>query len=121
LVRFSPVTHAAAVVVWVAFLVGMASWSETDLALIVAAAGTFALGAFVGRWWVLLVVLSPGLALALWSAAAGTDDTGHGSGVDWALWLFVPATILAGAVMALGVLTHRLATRSRSQRTAASP
>jgi hypothetical protein len=91
----------------------MASWSETTPALVCAAIATFALGAIVGRRWVLLAVLIPGLLLALLSAASGTDDTGHGSGVDWALWLFLPATILAAALMGLGVVCHRLAVRAR--------
>jgi hypothetical protein len=110
-----------AIAVWVAWLVAMASWGETTLALAGAAVGTFALGAFIGRWWVLLTVLVPGFVLALYSAAAGTENTGHGSGVDWALWVFVPATIVVAAVMALGVSCHRLALRGRPLRTGHEP
>jgi hypothetical protein len=110
-----------AVGVWVAGLVAMATWGATTLALAGAALGTFALGLFVGRWWVLLAVAIPGLVVAAWSAAGGIEDTGHGSGVEWALWLFIPATILVAAIMALGVLCHRIAVRERPSRPGRGP
>ena len=93
-----------AIAIWIVFMIAMASWSETTSALVGAGLATFALGAVVGRWWVLLTVLIAGLALSVLSAAAETEDTGHGSGVEWAVWIFVPATLLVAGVMALGDL-----------------
>ena len=79
----STALRIGAIGAWIAWLVAMAAWGETTPALIGAGLGTFALGAFVGRWWVLLVVLFPGITLALWSASAGTEsDSSHGSGLD---------------------------------------
>jgi hypothetical protein len=104
---------ALAIAVWAAVLLAMASWSDFTLALTGAALATFALGALIGRWWGVLVVLVPGLLLVLLSISAGTDDRGEGSGVEWAAWFFAPATLLAAAVLALGVLCRRLAQRAR--------
>jgi hypothetical protein len=101
----------AAIVVWAAVLVAMASWGEATLAFAGAVLATFALGVLVGRWWVVLAVLVPGIVLVLLSAAEGTDDKGEGSGLEWAVWVFVPATILAAAILALGVVCHRVARR----------
>jgi hypothetical protein len=77
------------------------------LTYIALAAVTFGLGALVARWWVLLVVLVPGLGLTILAASEGTEQRSDGSGVDWAVGFFLPATLVAAALMALGVACRR--------------
>jgi hypothetical protein len=60
-------------------MVGMASWSNTDAAMIGAAIGTVVLGVLVGRWWVLLVPIVFGALLALGSLFADPGDYHEGS------------------------------------------
>lgn len=51
----STALRVVAIASWGVFMIGMASWSNTDAAMIGAGIGTVALGVLVGRWWVLLV------------------------------------------------------------------
>lgn len=55
----------AATVVWIAFMVFVATWDASTPALVVAAVATVALGVLVGRWWVALVPLALGVSVSV--------------------------------------------------------
>jgi hypothetical protein len=106
----STALRIVAVVLWIAFLVGMASWSETTPALVLAALGTVVVGVLVARWWLPLAVVVPGVILALIFLSAGTEEHSDGSGADWAAGVGIWTAAIAGA-LALGVACQRLTRR----------
>jgi hypothetical protein len=71
--------RVAGIAVWGGFMIGMASWSNTDAALVGAGTGTVVLGILVGRWWVLLVPVVPGALLALGTLISDSDNFHEGS------------------------------------------
>ena len=97
---------------WAGFVLAMASWSNTDAALIGAGTATIALGALVGRWWVLLVPVVPGALLALGTLVADPDGFYEGSPELWAAYLAL-ITVAFAALVAIGVALNRLTRRVR--------
>jgi hypothetical protein len=97
-------------------MIGMASWSNTDGAMIGAGIGTVAIGALVGRWWLLLVPIVPGALLALGSLVSDPDEYYEGSpglrAAYVALW-----TVAIAALLALGVAVNRFVARVARART----
>jgi hypothetical protein len=105
----------AAIALWVAFMVGMANWSNTEAATAGAVAGTVALGALVGRWWVLIAPLVSGVLLALATLLATPDDAYEDAPGMWALYFVFLAGAIA-ALLAIGVWLNRSARRLRARR-----
>jgi hypothetical protein len=105
----------AAIALWVALMVAMLNWSNTDAATAGVVGGTVALGAIVGRWWVLLVPVAPGVLLAIGTLVSDPDDFYEGSPGEWAL-VVVLLTAATGALLAIGVWLHRSARRLRYRR-----
>ena len=105
----------AAIALWVAFMIGMLNWSNTDAATVGVVAGTVALGALVGRWWVLLAPAVPGVLLAIGTLFSDPDDFYEGSPGFWALYVVLWAAAIA-ALLAIGVWLHRSARRLRARR-----
>jgi hypothetical protein len=107
--------RVASIAVWVAFMVGMANWSNTEAATAGAVAGTVALGALVGRWWVLIAPLVSGVLLALATLLATPDDAYEDAPGMWALYFVFLAGAIA-ALLAIGVWLNRSAGRLRARR-----
>jgi Mg2+/citrate symporter len=105
----------AAIGLWVALVVAMLNWSNTEAATAGVVAGTVALGAAVGRWWVLLAPVVPGLLLALGTLVSDPDDFYEGTPAEWAL-VVVVLTVLIAALLAIGVLLNRSASRLWARR-----
>jgi hypothetical protein len=105
----------AAIALWVALIVAMLNWSNTYAATAGVVGGTVALGALVGRWWVLLVPVVPGVLLAIGTLVSDPDDFYEGSPGEWAL---VVVCLTAGtvALLAIGVWLHGSARRLRAGR-----
>jgi hypothetical protein len=97
-----------AVVLWAGFMLGMVNWSETTAAIVCGAVGTVVLGLVVGRWWVVLAPLVPGLLFALVTLVSDPDDFYEGSPGAWAT-AFAVVTVAIAALVALGVAIHRSA------------
>jgi hypothetical protein len=94
-------------------MIGMASWSHTDAALIGAAVGTVLLGVLVGRWWVLLAAIVPGALLAVATLVSDPDNFYEGSPSSWAAFVAL-CTIAITALLALGVGVNRSVRRLRA-------
>jgi hypothetical protein len=107
--------RVAGIAVWAGFMIGMASWSNTDAALVGAGIGTVVLGILVGRWWVLLVPAVVGALLALGTLISDPDDFHEGSPGLWAAYVAV-WTIAIGALLAFGVAISRVVGRFRTRR-----
>lgn len=105
----------AGVGLWVALMIGMLNWSNTEAATVGVVGGTVALGALVGRWWVLLVPIVPGVLLAFGTLVSDPDDFYEGSPGEWAL-IVVFLTAATVALLAIGVWIHRSARRLRTRR-----
>jgi hypothetical protein len=105
--------RVAGIAVWGVFMIGMASWSNTDAALVGAGIGTVVLGILVGRWWVLLVPVVPGALLALGTLISDPDDFHEGSPGLWAAYVAL-WTVAIGALLALGVAINRSVGRFRT-------
>ena len=106
------------IALWSGFMIGMASWSNTDAAMLGAGIATVVVGALVGQWWVLLVALVPGVLLVLASLVADPDDYYEGSPGLWAAYVALWTGAIA-ALLGLGVAVNRsaalLRTRKRSR------
>jgi hypothetical protein len=102
-------------VLWGVFMIGMASWSNSDAAMIGAGIGRVLLGLLVGRWWVLLVPLVPGVLLAVGTLAADPDDYYEGSPALWAAYVAL-WTGAIDALLALGVAVNRSVAFVRTRR-----
>jgi hypothetical protein len=107
--------RVAAIALWVGFMVAMANWSNTEGATAGAVAGTVALGALVGRWWVLIAPLASGVLLALATLVASPDDAYEDAPGMWALYFVFLAAAIA-ALLAIGVWLNRSARRLRARR-----
>jgi hypothetical protein len=107
--------RVAGIAAWAGFMVGMASWSNTDAASISAAIGTVVLGILVGRWWVLLVPIVVGALLAFGTLIRDPDAFHEGSPGLWAAYVAL-WTVAIGAVLAFGVAIGRLVGRFRTRR-----
>jgi hypothetical protein len=107
--------RVAGIAVWGGFMIGMATWSNTDAALVGAGIGTVTLGILVGRWWVLLVPIVVGALLALGTLISDPDDFHEGSPGLWAAYVAL-WTVAIGAVLAFGVAISRLVGRFRTRR-----
>ena len=107
--------RVAGIAVWGGFMIGMASWSNTDAALVGAGIGTVVLGILVGRWWVLLVPVVPGALLALGTFISDPDDFREGSPGLWAAYVALWAVAI-GALLALGVAINRSVGRFRTRK-----
>jgi hypothetical protein len=105
--------RAAEIALWGGFMIGMASWSNTNAALVGSGIGTVVLGVLVGRWWVLLVAIVPGAVLAVGSLISDPDDFYEGSPGAWAAFVAL-WTIAIAALMALGVAINRSVRRFRT-------
>ena len=90
-------TRALAVVAWVLTLTLLASWSETNAALVAAALVTVVTGAMVDRWWVLLV---PALPAVVFAVTAVASDNGDGYEFGPEFWAAM-ALIVGGALVVL--------------------
>ena len=88
---------------------------DTDAATVGVVGGTVALGALVGRWWVLLAPVVPGVLLAVATLFSDPDDFHDGSPGTWALY-FVFLTAAIAALLAIGVWLNRSARRLRARR-----
>jgi hypothetical protein len=99
--------RAIAIVAWAVGLIVLANWSDTDRAVVGAVAATVALGFLVGRWPLLLVPLLPGLLLAGSVALADPDTYYEGPPAIDAAYT-VAITLAVMALLAVGVLLHRL-------------
>jgi hypothetical protein len=104
----------AGIALWAGFMIGMASWSNTDAAMVGAGIGTVVLGVLVGRWWVLLVPIVPGALLALGSLVSDPEDFHEGSPGLWAAYVAI-WTVAIAALLALGVAINRSAGRLRNR------
>jgi hypothetical protein len=104
----------AAIALWVAFMVAMLNWSNTNAATAGVVGGTLALGALVGRWWILLVPILPGVLLAIGTLVSDPDDFYEGSPGEWAL-VVVLLTAATATLLAIGVWLHRSARRLRAR------
>jgi hypothetical protein len=105
----------AAIVLWAAFMVAALNWSNTAAATAGVVGGMVALGAIVGRWWVLLVPLVSGVLLALVTLFATPDDAYEDAPGMWALY-FVFLAVAIAALLAIGVWLNRSAGRLRARR-----
>jgi hypothetical protein len=76
--------------------------------------GTVALGALVGRWWVLLVPIVPGVLLAIGTLVSDPDGFHDGSPGTWALYVAF-LTAATPALLAIGVWLNRSARRLRTR------
>jgi hypothetical protein len=104
----------AAIALWVAFMIAMLNWSNTEGASAGVVGGTVVLGALVGRWWVLLVPIVPGVLVAFGTLVSDPDDFYEGSPGEWAL-VVVFLTAATVALLAIGVWIHRSARRLRAR------
>jgi hypothetical protein len=102
------VLRVAAIALWGVFMIGMASWSNTNAAMTGAGIGTVLLGVLVGRWWVPLVPVVPGALLALGTLVSDPDDYHEGSPALWAAYVAL-WTVGIAALLALGVAINRSA------------
>jgi hypothetical protein len=105
----------AAIALCAAFMVAAVNWSNTDAATAGVVGGTVALGAIVGRWWVLLLPLVSGVLLALATLFATPDDAYEDAPGMWALYFVFLAGAIA-ALLGLGVWLNRSARRLRARR-----
>jgi hypothetical protein len=109
--------RVAVAIGWVAVLVALAAWSNTDAASVAAVLVTVLAAALIARWWVVLIPAPTALVLIFGSVLAGSDVDSDGiSGWEWALGV----AAITGAVMfllALGVLAGRTVGRLRERRT----
>jgi hypothetical protein len=111
-VRVPTLARVLLVVVWAAFMIGMANWSYTDGAMVGAAAGTLTLGLVVGRWWAVLVPLAAGIALAVATLLADPDAFHENSPGLWAAYVLIWTLAISGLV-AIGVALSHLIARGR--------
>jgi hypothetical protein len=111
-VRVPTLARVLLVVVWAAFMIGMANWSYTDGAMVGAAAGTLTLGLVVGRWWAVLVPLGAGIALAVATLLADPDAFHENSPGLWAAYVLMWTLAISGLV-AMGVALSHLIARGR--------
>jgi hypothetical protein len=108
--------RVVAIALWGVVMIGMASWSNTDAAMIGAGIGTVVLGVLVGRWWVLLVPIVPRALLALGTLVSDPDDYYEGSPGLWAAFVAL-WTVGIAALLALGVAVNRSMARVARFRT----
>jgi hypothetical protein len=107
--------RVAAIAAWGGFIIAMATWSGTDVALATAAVATVVVGCLVGRWWVLLVPIVPGVLLAVGTLLADPEGFQDNSPGFWAAYIAV-ATIAFVSLMALGVGINRSVASFRVRR-----
>jgi hypothetical protein len=86
-------------------MVIVATWDEATPALIVAATASVAVGALVGRWWIVIVPLALGLSVSLLLLIGESHELDMTALAGYAaLW-----TLGITAVVALGVVLHHSA------------
>ena len=107
------------IVVWAAFMIGMANWSYTDGAMVGTAIGTLALGLLVGRWWVPLVPLVAGTALALATLVSEPENFHENTPGLWAAYVMI-WTLAISVLIAAGVALNRVIVRAETRRNGGS-
>jgi hypothetical protein len=112
--RASIALRVAAIAAWGGFMIGMASWSNTNAALVGAGVATVLLGIFVGRWWVLLVPILPGALLAVATLVAGPEEFHENSPASWAAYIAL-WTVAIAVLLALGVALSRVSGLARTR------
>ena len=115
LLQMSTLVRLLLILVWAAFMVGMANWSYTDGAMAGAAIGTLALGLLVGRWWVPLVPLVAGTALALATLVSDPENFHENTPVLWAGYVMM-WTLAISVLIAVGVALNRVIERAGRRR-----
>jgi hypothetical protein len=100
------------VAAWVAGLALLTTWSNTTAAEVTAAGATFLAGLLLGRWWVLLVPITPGVLFALTLLLSSPDPDAYEdfTGLVPALFILL-ATFLIALPLAIGVAVNKLGSR----------
>jgi hypothetical protein len=109
----------AVVAAWIGGLLALTTWSETTAAIVCALILTLATGLIVGRWWLMLVPVAVGAAIAISLLVDGRDpgEWWDADPADYAVAVAMAAALVA-ALLGFGVAVRKsvAAMRQRSGR-----